>query len=176
MNKFEKASQFLQELDADGWLIICNEDSDINSPFMLGVESHARHYVYVAANGQHEVIAVSMEAPMINRSLKAKGINVNVHAYSSMSELEAFLTQILKKSRIALNFGENVLDAEGTSYADYLRAGDYASIQKLGPKTEFISAAPIIYKLRSVKSPEELRDLRNTCKTTMELLNDLPNW
>jgi len=176
MNKFEKASQFLQELDADGWLIICNEDSDINSPFMLGVESHARHYVYVAANGQHEVITVPMEAPMIKRSLEAKGINVKVQLYSSITELEAFLTRILKKSRIALNFGENVLDAEGTSYADYLRAGDYASIQKLGPKTELISAAPIIYKLRSVKSPEELKDLRNTCKATMELLKELPNW
>jgi len=176
MNKFEKASQILKEIDTDGWLIVCNEDSDINSPFMLGVHSHARHYVYVAANGQHEVIAVAMEAPMIKRALKNKEIDAKVYAFSSLSEIEAFLTRILKNSRIALNFGENVLDVEGTSYADYLRAGDYASIQKLGPKTDFISAAPIIYKLRSVKSPEELKDLRNTCKATIELLKDLPNW
>ncbi|MHA1104688.1 MAG: M24 family metallopeptidase [Promethearchaeota archaeon] len=176
MNKFENASQFLQELGADGWLIVCNEDSDINSPFMLGVHSHARHYVYVAADGQHEVIAVPMEAPMIKRALENKGINVNVQTYNSMSNLEAILTRLLKKSRIALNYGENILDAEGTSYADYIRAGDYAAIQKLGPKTDLISAAPIIYKLRSVKSPEELKDLRNACKATMELLEDLPNW
>ena len=176
MNKFEKASQFLQDLDAEGWLIVCNEDSDINSSFMLGVESHALHYVYVAANGQHEVIAVAMEAPMIKRSLEAKGINVKVHAYSSLSILETLLTRILKKSRIALNFGENVLDAEGTDYADFLSVGHYESIKKLAPKTELISAAPIIYKLRSVKSPAELNDLRNTCKATMELLEDLPNW
>jgi len=153
MNKFEKATQFLQELDVDGWLIVCNEDSDINSPFMLGVHSHARHYVYVDANGQHEVIAVPMEAPMIKKALEKKGINVNVQAYNSMSNLEAILARLLKKSRIALNYGENILDAEGTAYADYLRAGDYVALQKLGPKTEFISAAPIIYKLRSVKSP-----------------------
>lgn len=176
MNKFEKASQFLQDLDADGWLIVCNEDSDINSSFMLGVESHARHYVFVAANGQHEVIAVPMEAPMIKRSLKAKGINVKMHTYNSLSILETFLKKILKNSRIALNFGENVLDAEGTHYADFLRVGDYNSIKNLSSKTELISAASIIYKLRSVKSHTQLNDLRDTCKATMELLEDLPNW
>ncbi len=175
MNKFEKATQYLQELDVDGWLIVCNEDSDVNSPFMLGVHSHARHYVYVDANGQHEVIAVQMEAPMIKKALEKKGINVNVQSYNSLSNLEAILARILTKSRIALNYGENVLEAEGTAYADYLRAGDYTALQKLGPKTEFISAAPIIYKLRSVKSSEELKDLRNTCKATMELLVDIPS-
>jgi Xaa-Pro aminopeptidase len=176
MDKFEKASQILKELETDGWLIICNEDSDINSSFMLGVESHAKHYIYVAAKGQHEVMAVTMEAPMIKRTLESKGINAKVQSYNSFGDLETFLIRILKNSKIALNFGENVLDAEGTSYADYLRVGDYTSIKNLGPKTKFISAAPIIYKLRSVKSTGELKDLRNTCKATMELLDDLPNW
>ena len=76
MNKFEKAQKVLHELKSDGWLIVCSEDSDVNSRFLIGVESHARHYIYVAKDGKHKVLAVEMEAPMIERSLKSRGIDV----------------------------------------------------------------------------------------------------
>ena len=176
MNKFEKAQKVLHEINGDGWLIICVEDSDINSRFMLGVASHARHYIYIAADGNHKVIAVEMEAPMIARSLKNKGIKAEVVSYSSMSELTTLLSSLIKKSRIALNIGEDILSPNGTAYADQIRAGDFFSMKKIAPKTEFISAAPIINKLRSVKSSEELKDLRNVCKATIELLETIPDW
>ncbi|NVM18911.1 MAG: aminopeptidase P family protein [Candidatus Lokiarchaeota archaeon] len=176
MNKFEKAQNVLHEINGDGWLIICVEDSDINSRFMLGVASHARHYVYVAADGNHKVIAVEMEAPMITRSLKNKGIKAEVVSYSSMSELKTLLSSLIKKPCIALNIGEDILNPNGTAYADQIRAGDFFSMKKLAPQTEFISAAPIIDRLRSVKSSEELKDLRNVCKATLELLETFPDW
>ncbi len=176
MNKFEKAQQILKEIDGDGWLIICVEDSDVNSRFMLGIESHARHYIYVGADGNHKVIAVEMEAPMIKRSLKNKGVDAEVVPYNSMKGLVDLLGSLINKPRIALNFGEDILNPEGTAFADHIRAGDYLSMKTLAPQTEFISAAPIIDKLRSVKSPEELKDLRNVCKATIELLETFPNW
>ena len=176
MNKFEKAQKLLQDLNGDGWLIICNEDSDIHSRFMLGVGSHALHYIYVAANGQHKVLSVEMEAPMIEKSLKEKGVDAKVFTYTTLEDLVNKLKPIIQKPRIALNFGENVLTEEGTVYADRIRAGDYFSVKKLAPNTEFFSAASIIDELRSVKSPEELKDLRNVCKTTIELLETIPDW
>jgi len=176
MNKFEKAQNILKEIDGDGWLIICVEDSDINSRFMLGVASHARHYIFVGADGNHKVIAVEMEAPMIERSLKNKGIKAKVVSYNSMSELTTLLRSLINKPRIALDFGEDVLTPNGTAYADQIRAGDFFSMKELAPQTEFISAAPIINRLRSVKSSEELKDLRNVCKATLELLEKFPDW
>jgi len=176
MNKFERAQQILTQINVDGWLIICNEDSDINSRFMLGVASHARNYVYVAQDGNHVVLAVEMEAPMIQNSLIKKNVNANVLAYKSSDDLKTKLKKILGKHKIALNFGENVLDYEGTAYADYLRVGDFFSIKQLSPKSEFVSSAPIIYDLRSVKSPTEQNDLRNTCKATIEILESIPDW
>jgi len=176
MNKFEKAQEILKEIDGDGWLIICVEDSDVNSRFMLGIGSHARHYIYVGVDGNHKVIAVEMEAPMIKRSLKNKGVNAKVVSYNSMKVLVDLLGPLINKPRIALNFGENILNPEGTAFADYIRAGDYLSMKTLAPQTEFISAAPIIDRLRSVKSPDELKDLRNVCKATIELLETFPNW
>ncbi|MFX1413856.1 MAG: M24 family metallopeptidase, partial [Promethearchaeota archaeon] len=176
MNKFEKAQKVLKELNADGWLIICNEESDIHSRFLLGVGSHARHYIYVATDGNHKVISVEMEAAMIERSLKKKNVSCEVNYYRSSEELIDLLTSIINKPRIALNFGENILKENGTSYADYLRMGDYFSLNELSPETEFISAAPIVYELRSVKSPTELEDLRNVCKATIEILEKVPDF
>ncbi|MFW9948118.1 MAG: M24 family metallopeptidase [Candidatus Odinarchaeota archaeon] len=176
MDKFEKAQKILKEINADGWLIICNEDSDINSRFLLGVGSHARHYIYVATDGNHKVLSVEMEAAMIERSLKKKNIKCEVISYKSLNKLRSLLTSIINKSRIALNFGENVLKEDGTSQADYIHAGDYFSVKELAPNTEFVSAAPIIYELRSIKSSEELKDLRNVCKATLEILEIIPEF
>ena len=127
MNKFEKAQNILQEINGDGWLIICVEDSDINSRFMLGVASHARHYIFIAADGNHKVVAVEMEAPMIAHSLKSKGIKADVVSYNSMSELKTLLSSLINKPRIALNIGEDILSPDGTAYADQIRAGDFFS-------------------------------------------------
>ena len=176
MNKFERVQRILTQMDADGWLIVCNEDSDINSRFMLGVASHARNYVFVARDGKHVVIAVEMEAPMIQESLKNKGVEAQVLVFKSFEDLKNKLENLLGKPRIALNFGENVLDFEGTYYADYLRMGDFLSVKNLSPKTEFISSAPIISELRIVKSPSEQKDLKNTCRATMEILELIPEW
>ena len=176
MNKFEKAQNILQEIKGDGWLIICVEDSDVNSKFMLGVASHARHYVYIGADGNHKVISVEMEAPMIARSLKDKGVKAEVVSYNSMSELKNLLSSLINKPRIALNIGEDILSPNGTAFADQIRAGDYFSMKKLAPQTEFISAAHIIDRLRSVKSSAELKDLRSVCKATLELLETFPDW
>ncbi len=175
MNKFEKVQEILKELNGDGWLIISSEDSDINSRFLLGVESHARHYIFVGVNGDHRVLAVTMEAAMIEKSLKKNGINAKVESYNSLVELKSKLKLLIDKPRIALNYGENLFTQKGTAYADYLRVGDYFAVKDLAPETEFFSSAPIIYELRCIKSQEELKDLRNVCKATIEILESVPD-
>ncbi|MCK4286916.1 MAG: hypothetical protein KAX18_11970, partial [Candidatus Lokiarchaeota archaeon] len=64
MNKFERAQELIKELNADGWLIISDERSDVHSHFLLGVEAPSLNYIYIAANGDHRILAVEMEAPM----------------------------------------------------------------------------------------------------------------
>lgn len=176
MNKFEKAQQVLRDIDADGWLIACNEDNDIHSSFMLGVESHARHYVFINASGDHYILATQMEAPMIKKSLKEKGIDAKVDSYAKAEEIAEKLTPILSKKTIALDYGENILETNTTAYADYITLGEYFTLKDLVPDSTFISASPLIYELRSVKSSENLKDLRNVCKATLEILETVPDW
>ncbi|MFX0082148.1 MAG: M24 family metallopeptidase [Candidatus Hodarchaeota archaeon] len=175
MNKFERAQIILSEIDGDGWLIICDEHNDENSHFMLGVNAPSRHYILIARNGDHKVLAVEMEAPMIKRSLEHMNIKASVESFKSINELIPKLRSIINKPRIALNYGENILDEKGTRFADFMRAGDYFSVKEIAPETEFFSAAPIIYGLRCVKSQKELKDLRNVCKATLEILENLPD-
>jgi Xaa-Pro aminopeptidase len=175
MNKFEQAQSLLKELNGDGWLIVCDEDSDVNSRFLLGVGAHARHYIYIAVDGEHKVLAVEMEAPMIEKSLKKKGISASVDSYNSIKDLKIKLSLIVNKNRIALNFGENLFSQNSTAFADFIRVGDYFSLKELSPNTEFFSAAPIIDEMRSVKSQKDLKDLRNVCKATLEILESLPD-
>jgi len=176
MNKFEKARKILQDLNIDSWLIVSVEDSDINSRFLLGVESHARHYIHVVANGKHEILAVEMEAPMIKKSLTKKNIDADVKDFNSHEDLIQKLKKILKKGKVALNYGENIISPKSTSFADYIKAGDYLWLKENFPKIKFVSAANIIYELRSVKTDQELKDLRETCKATMEILERIPDW
>jgi Xaa-Pro aminopeptidase len=176
MNKFERAQKILQDLNLDGWLIICKERNDIHSRFMLGVDSPSPHFIYISADGNHQVVAVAMEAPMVSRKLKARGVHAKVEAYRSGEELKKFMGKIIKKDKIALNFGEDVLDITGSAYADFITAGTYNFLKNKAPDTKFSSAAPIIYELRSVKSNEELIDMRQTCKATLEILETVPDW
>ncbi|MBY8985122.1 MAG: aminopeptidase P family protein [Candidatus Lokiarchaeota archaeon] len=175
MNKFERAQELIKELNADGWLIISDERSDVHSHFLLGVEAPSLNYIYIAANGDHRILAVEMEAPMIERSLKNKGIQAKVESFSSLKDVVPKLKSFITKPRIALNFGENLFNEKSTYFADHLKVGHYFSVKEIAPKTEFISSAPIINGLRSVKNQEELKDLRNVCKATLEILETLPD-
>ncbi|MCK4381345.1 MAG: hypothetical protein KAW51_09435, partial [Candidatus Lokiarchaeota archaeon] len=112
MNKFEKAQQILQEINGDGWLIICNEDNDIHSRYLLGVGSHALHAIFIAADGNHKVLPVVMETNMVKKSLKKKGIDAEVIPFNSASEFVKKLKPIITKPKIALDFGENIFEED----------------------------------------------------------------
>jgi Xaa-Pro aminopeptidase len=117
-----------------------------------------------------------METPMIKKALASQHVNADVTAYETVEDLPNLLRPLLQQKKIALNFGENMLSMKGTGYADYLRVGDYLELKNLAPKTQFVSAAPLIYSLRSVKSDEEIKELQETIKPTVEVLNKIPEW
>jgi Xaa-Pro aminopeptidase len=175
MNKFEKAQQLLQDNDIDAWLIVGYEKNDINSPFMLGVDAPSLHCIYISAEGDHHIIAVEMEAHMVKNALEEKRINAKVSPFSTAKEFMDLFSSVVPNKRIALNYGENLFTLESTAYADFLPTGQFFTLKKLLPEAEFVSSAPIIYGLRSTKSKEEQKDLRNACKATMEILDSIPD-
>jgi Xaa-Pro aminopeptidase len=176
-NKFDKAKAVMRENNIDGWLIICNENSDINAPFLLGVSAHARHYIFVPSSEKDvpEILAVDMEVPMIKKSLDGKGIKAKVNAYNDLNQIMTSMNKWLLNKRIALNYGENMLQNSDTAFADYIRGGDLLALQQEFKNANFCSSAPLIYALRCQKTVEELQDLRDTCKATIEILEKIPD-
>ncbi|MHA1680919.1 MAG: M24 family metallopeptidase [Promethearchaeota archaeon] len=179
MEKFERARQILVDLGLDRWLITSNEDSDIHSPYFLGVKSHARHFILLDSCGNHEVLAVPMEAPMIKKHLESTlepgSGAVSVSSYSSSSAMIRWLKRVLDKPRVAVNTGERSL-LSSTGFADYMRAGVLESLKEISPGTEFVSASDLIYRMRASKVPAEIRALEKAVKITQEVLMDVPNW
>jgi Xaa-Pro aminopeptidase len=175
MNKFDKAAGLLKQHGIDGWLISCNEGSDMHSPYFLGIKSHARHFILIDAKGNHQVIAVLMEAPMIKKALDAMKAKVTIHAFNKNDEMLAFLKELVAKPTIAVNYGEDSLQT-GTAFADYIKAGELESLRKIAPSTRFVSAANLITGMRSVKTPGELATLREDVKMTLEIFETIPNW
>ena len=112
---------------------------------------------------------------MVEKSLRNKGVDAEIIPFNTVSEFMEKLKPIITKPKIALDFGENIFEPEETTYADHIPVGTYLALKKMAPNTDFVSAAPIIYALRSIKSSEELKDLRNVCKATIELLETIPD-
>nr|MDO8086907.1 Xaa-Pro peptidase family protein [Candidatus Sigynarchaeum springense] len=175
MNKFDKAAGLLQQHGIDGWLIACNEGSDVHSPYFLGVKSHARHFILIDADGNHQVLAVLMEAPMIKKAIEAMKANVTVRAFNNSEEMLAQLKEILAKPTIAVNYGEDSL-RKATGFADYIKAGELESLRLIAPSTCFVSAAKLVAGMRAVKTPGELATLRAAVKMTMEVFEAIPEW
>ena len=175
-DNFKRAGELLGTFGLDGWLTYCDFGYDLISPYFLGIETHAPHCIFIDGAGNHRILAGSMEGPMIQKAISESGAEVKVEICPDFKSLILKVRSLINKPRIALNFGENMLTSEKTDYANYLRAGDFAELRKLAPDTKFFSAAPLIFRLRSVFSDSELKQLRETVKITMEIFESIPEW
>ena len=177
MNKVNRVKKFLQTNNLDSWLIVCNEDSDIHSSYLLGIESHSNHFICVNANTKSQILTTKMESAMTQKAIEKNGYDMETISYSSADELQEKLKELLaNKNSIALNYGENLYTPESTGFADYIKAGQKEVLTKFAPHTIFSSAASIIREMRLIKTEEEIKDLREAVISTLEILEQVPEW
>lgn len=173
---FDRAAAVLRRLGIDAWIIACNEGSDIHSPYMLGVKSHARHFIRVDSRGKHAILATEMEAGMIRQAMARRGEPVDVIPYVTGEEMLGHVRRLLAGPVIAANYAEDPLE-RSTGFADHVKAGELANLRKLAPAgTSLVSAAGLIFELRSRKTTAELAAHREAVRITMEILEGLPGW
>ena len=176
MNLFQRAKEVLSEIGADGWLISCVEGNDIHSKFLLDVQIHIRHYIFISQKGIDVIITCPMEKPMAEKALKRMGVEAEVKAFTTGMDIPGILKDLIKDQTIALNFGENLFTPQSTAYAEFIPVGELRELQKVAPNAKFVSSAKIIYALRSIKSPSDIKELHEAAKINIEILEDLPNW
>ncbi len=176
-NRFEKAKECVLKEGLDAWLLVSNENDDINVQYMLGLEVDGRTYIYIPKEGIPHIYAMNYETSMIAKQLTQEGINVKIHPCAVMEDFQKYIPPLLKHHKIAVNYGENIFSSyRGTPYANTMAAGELLFLQTICPTTQFVSAAPIIYALRGIKSSKEIQDFREVVQSTEEILDDLPNW
>lgn len=168
--KLFQAVQILQELNIDAWLIFARETEEtperaweLLAPGMVVWQSA----LIITRNGERIAIVGKGD----DDEYRTRGWYSEVLSYvQGISEtLRATLTQ-LDPQQLALNFSESNASADGLTY------GMYLTLQKIlrgTPYAErFVSADPLLSRLRGRKTAEEIKRIRAAIERTLILFDE----
>lgn len=168
--KLEQAVAILKQLDIDAWLIFARETEEtperaweLLAPGMVVWESA------MLLTRQGDRIAIVGKGD--DAEYRKSGWYTEVHPYvQGISELlRATLTRLDPK-QIALNYSLSNPNADGLTHGLYLTL---ENILKDTPyPTRFISADPILSRLRGSKTPTELKRIRTAIDRTLILFDE----
>ena len=161
----------LPGLEADAWLVLSRENSDDSTLLFSGIEMVGESaFLFTRDGGKHAVIADYDVA-----AIEVSG-QFDIVPYGKEGFLEP-LTALLERvapDTLALNF------SEGDPLADGLTVGLLERLRKAWRVDRFderiSSAKPLLDELRSQKSPEELRRIREAIRITELVLDELGEW
>src|SRR5581483_10753003 len=168
--KLEQANSILQELNMDAWLIFARETEEtpersweLLAPGMVVWQSA----LILTKNGDRIAIVGKGDDAMYRTS----GWYTEVHSYvQGISELLRNTIERLDPKQIALNYSKSNPNADGLTFGMFLTLND---ILKGTPYAErFISADPILSRLRGRKTPEELKRIREAIDRTLILFDE----
>lgn len=168
--KLAQANNILNELDIDAWLIFARETEEtpertweLLAPGMVVWQSA----MLLTKNGDRIAIVGKGDDDEYRNS----GWYTEVHAYvQGIGELLRETMARLDPQKIALNYSESNPNADGLSY------GMYLTLQKILHGTpyadRFISADPILSRLRGRKTPQEIKRIRAAIDRTLILFDE----
>ncbi len=168
--KLAQANQILQELDIDAWLIFARETEEtperaweLLAPGMVVWQSA----MILTKNGDRIAIVGKGD----DDEYRKRGWYTEVHSYvQGISELLRATLERLKPSQLALNYSMSNASADGLTH------GLFLTLQKILRDTpyaeRFISADPILSRLRGSKTPEELKRIRAAIDRTLILFDE----
>jgi Xaa-Pro aminopeptidase len=168
--KLSQANQILQDLNIDAWLIFARETEEtperaweLLAPGMVVWQSAmilTRHGDRIAIVGKGD-----------DDSYRKCGWYTEVHSYvEGISKLLRSTIERLDPRQLALNYSVSNPNADGLTHGLFLTL---QHILKDTPYVErFISADPILFKLRGSKTPEELKRIRDAIDRTLILFDE----
>lgn len=168
--KLEQAIAFLQELNIDCWLIFARETEEtperaweLLAPGMVVWQSA----LLLTKDGDRIAIVGKGDDDLYRQS----GLYSQVHSYvQGISELLRATLSRLDPKQIALNFSKSNPNADGLTYGMFLTLND---ILRDTPYAErFVSADPILSRLRGGKTAEELKRIRYAIDRTLILFDE----
>ena len=168
--KLAQASDILGELDIDMWLIFARETEEtperawkLLAPEMVVWQSA----MILTKNGDRIAIVGKGD----DEEYRKRGWYTEVYAYvQGISQLLRDTITRLDPKRIALNSSDGNASADGLTHGMFLTL---SRILKDTPYAErFISADPILSRLRGRKTNEELKRIRDAIDRTLILFDE----
>lgn len=168
--KLAQANEILKTLNIDAWLIFARETEEtperaweLLAPGMVVWQSA----MILTKNGDRIAIVGKGD----DEEYRKRGWYTEVHAYvQGVSELLRETIARLDPQQIALDYSESNASADGLTY------GMFLTLNKIFKGTSyaerFISADPILSRLRGSKTPEELKRIRAAIERTLILFDE----
>lgn len=172
--KLGQAVEILQELDIDLWMIVARESDvlgDPSLPLVVGTSVTWESFFLVSKTGALTAIVGTGDV----ENIKQTGAWSNVVGYvqGPGQPLSAAIEQ-LDPRQIALNFATDNTMADGLTHGMYLRLEELLGGTPYWERV--ISAEPVASRVRSRKSSEEQRKIRNAVETTNQIWEKLEEW
>lgn len=167
--KIAQAIRILNELQLDCWLTFVRETDEQRDPalkliFHADMTWHAAFLL--TKTGERLAVAARYDDDLVRQS----GLYDHVFSYTQdwAEALRDALTSVHPTS-IAINFAFDDVAADGLTHGMYLQLK--AALKHTPYPQRFISAAPLISRLRSRKTPVELKRMRQAIGETEELFS-----
>lgn len=164
--KLAQAAEYLRQADIDLWLIYASEDSDPAVSLLTGLKTVGKTFFLLTKEGARYAMCSTIDALESENS----GLFDEVIRYATDpgKPLYELVDRIAPRS-IALNYSveDNLCDGLTTGRYRYLKRilGDYAD--------KCCSSEPILQRIRSIKTSEELAAVRKAVEMTLEIYDEV---
>jgi Xaa-Pro aminopeptidase len=172
--KLAQATDALRELDLDLWLLLARESEvigDPSLPLVVGTSVTWESAFLVSRTGEHTAIVGTGDV----ENLRQTGAWQHVVGY--VEGVSEPLLQALERydpRTIALNYSRDDVLADGLTHGLYLLLQDILGSTHFWSRV--VSGEEVARRVRSRKSPEEQRRLRQAVTTTLEIWERLKSW
>ncbi|RED65934.1 M24 family metallopeptidase [Cohnella lupini] len=160
--KMEQAAEALNQQGIDLWLILTSEGSDPCLPLVTGVRTVGPGAFLLTSKGERYAVCTSIDAQDIEESgLFDKVVKYTEGLAGALREL----VDSIRPYRMALNY------SEGEHLCDGLTLGRYRWLMEAlhGIECEFVSSESFLTRLRSLKTPEEIRRTKKAIDITLDI-------
>ncbi len=162
--KIEQAIRILNELHLDCWLLFVRETDEQPDPALKLVVNHdlTWHSIFLLTR-QGEKIAIV--ARYDDDLVKQSGLYTTVRGYTEhFAPLLVETLTHLNPTSIALNYAVGDVAADGLTHGMYLQLVD--ALKETPYARHFVSSGPLISRLRTRKTTEELVRMRRAIEET----------
>ncbi len=172
--KVGQATALLERHNMDVWLVFNQEtgyECDPVYPLLMGDRDLARGYLLLTRNGGKTAIVGGLDAAIP----ASTGVwdDVRVYKKNADEELIRFLFE-MDPATIAINYSKTNSIADGLPHGKYLNLVD--ALKDTPYAGRLVSAEKMAAELRSVKSPEEIKRIRETIARTDVVFSHLREY